>query len=205
MGSSKVNDGEIACMQNEQKDDLILDIILNDQKLNEGYRLLLAEYQEKLYWHVRRMVLSHEDADDVLQNAFIKVYRNIGGFQRKSSLYTWLYRIATNEALTFLKQKKRKQSQSINDLTAAQHEHLVADAYFDETHALRLLNRAVERLPEKQKLVFQMRYFEQMTYQQISGVLEKSEGGLKASFHHAVKKIEKFLIENQMNETSGNE
>jgi len=161
----------------------------------EAFKLLVATYQEKLYWHIRRMVHFHNDADDVVQNTFIKVWRNFDKFKRQSKLYTWLYRIATNESLTFLQKKKRKGTVAMEtddyDLSA----ELKADPYFDGNEIQIKLQQAIEALPEKQKAVFNLRYFEEMKYDDMSEVLDTSVGALKASYHHAVKKIEKFLKE----------
>ena len=159
----------------------------------QGFRLLMEKYQERLYWHIRRMVREHEDANDVIQDCFVKVYRNIHLFEGKSQLYTWLYRIATNEALTFLKKEQRQSTAAIGDGEGGLGNRLHADAYFDGDEAQRRLQRALEKLPEKQRLVFNMRYFDELSYKDISGILDTSVGALKASYHHAVKKIEAFF------------
>ncbi|MCB9037227.1 MAG: sigma-70 family RNA polymerase sigma factor [Lewinellaceae bacterium] len=153
----------------------------------------MEKYQERLYWHIRRMVYDHEDANDVIQDCFLKVYRNIHNFEKKSKLYTWLYRIATNEAITFLKKKQRRSAAPIDDGENNLANGLRADAYFDADEAQARLQRALEALPEKQRLVFNMRYFEELSYKDISEVLDTSVGALKASYHHAVKKIEAFF------------
>ena len=148
-----------------------------------------------MYWHIRRIVLQHDDADDVLQNTFIKVYKNIQGFNGDSKLYSWMYRIATNEALNFLKSKSRKlglSSEALQDKTLA---HLEADVYFEGDQIQLKLQKAIASLPEKQKLVFNMKYFENMKYEEISEVLDTSVGALKASYHIATKKIESYLKE----------
>lgn len=147
-----------------------------------------------MYWHIRRQVHFHEDADDVLQNTFIKVFKNIKGFEGKSKLYTWMYRIATNESINYInKNKKYKVYQEENDKLILD---LKADTYFDGDNAKALLIQAIEKLPAKQKTVFNMRYFENLSYQDISEILETSVGALKASYHHAMKKVESFLKEN---------
>lgn len=171
----------------------ILSLLSKDSTVEQGFRLLMETYQEKLYWHVRRMVQLHEDADDVLQNCLVKVYRGIRQFEGKSKLYTWLYRIATNEAITFLNKKKQKSAASIDDEDHSLSAQLVADPYFDGDEIQVQLQMAIAQLPEKQKLVFNLRYFEEMTYADMSAMLETSEGALKASFHHAVKKIEQYM------------
>lgn len=176
-------------------DEEILNLLQNEVNMEQGFRYLVLKYQERLYGHVRRMVNEHDDANDVIQNTFVKVFKNIQKFERNSQLYTWLYRIATNETITFLNKKKRKATTSIDDGDLNMANRLSADSYFDGNMAQTKLKRAIELLPEKQKLVFNMRYFEEMSYQEISNILETSVGGLKASYHHAVKKIENFLNE----------
>lgn len=153
----------------------------------------MHKYQEKLYWHIRRIVQEHDDANDVIQNCFIKVYRNIDRFEKKSKLYTWLYRIATNEAITFVNRKKKKATTSIDDEESTVALKLEADPYFDGDAAQIQLQKALNTLPEKQRLVFNLRYFDEMSYKEMSDVLDTSVGALKASYHHAVKKIEQYL------------
>ena len=150
-------------------------------------------YQEKLYRHVRRMLHEHDDTNDVLQNVMIKVYKSIQKFEGKSSLYTWLYRIATNETLTFIKSKKRKATSSIDNEDLGLDKSLKAENSVDSEEVNYYLNKALALLPEKQKLVFNMRYFDQMPYEEISKILDTSVGALKASYHHAVKKIEAYI------------
>ncbi|MCB0596071.1 MAG: sigma-70 family RNA polymerase sigma factor [Phaeodactylibacter sp.] len=174
-------------------DDQILVLLEQPRTYERGFRLLMEKYQERLYWHIRRMVYDHEDANDVIQDCFLKVYRNIHNFEKKSKLYTWLYRIATNEAITFLKKKQRRSAAPIDDGENNLANGLRADAYFDADEAQARLQRALEALPEKQRLVFNMRYFEELSYKDISEVLDTSVGALKASYHHAVKKIEAFF------------
>lgn len=174
-------------------DDQILAYIKGGQQIDLGFRLLLQKYQERLYWHVRRMVIDHEDANDVLQNALIKVYRNIAKFEQKSQLYTWLYRIATNETLTFLNKRQRKATTSIEDEQLQLANKLEADAYFSGDEVQLQLQKALLTLPEKQRTVFQLRYYEEMAYKDMSEVLGTSVGALKASYHHAVKKIEQQI------------
>lgn len=177
----------------EISDEEILKLLEVRQTSERGFRLLMQKYSERIYWHVRGMVSFHEDANDIVQNCFIKVFRNIHRFERKSSLYTWLYRIATNEAITFLNKKNKRQTSSLDDEDHTVYYQLMADSYFDGDEAQALLHGAVAQLPEKQKAVFMLRYFEEMSYKEMSEVLETSVGGLKASFHHAVKKIEARL------------
>lgn len=162
---------------------------------SSAFEVLVSTYKERLYWHIRRIVLNHDDADDVLQNTFIKVYRNIDGFKGDSKLFSWMYRIATNESLSFLKQKSRKQGLSDEDYQDKVIENLEADVYFEGDEIQMKLQKAIATLPEKQKLVFNMKYFDELKYEEISEILETSVGGLKASYHLAKKKIESYLKE----------
>jgi len=162
--------------------------------LNKGFRLLVDKYSQKLYWHIRRLVILHEDADDALQNTFINVWKGIGKFRSESSLYTWLYTIATNEALALINKRKRNAAVSIDVLEsffASSHE---GSTWFDGDKAQLKLQNAILRLPEKQRIVFNLRYFDEMTYEDMSKVLKTSEGALKASYHHATKKIENIIL-----------
>ncbi len=174
-------------------DQIILSKISNPTTKEEGFRLLLKAYQERLYWHVRRMVEYHDDAHDVLQNTMIKVYKSIERFEGKSKLYTWLYRIATNESLTFLSKRSKKSTSSLDDELEHVGRTLQADSYFDGNEAQLRLTQAIYTLPEKQKAVFNMRYFDGLSYRDMSNILGVTEGGIKASYHHAVKKIEAFI------------
>jgi len=160
-----------------------------------AFEVLVNTYKERLYWHIRRIVLDHDDTDDVLQNTFIKVYRNIEGFKGESKLYSWLYRIATNESLSFLKTKSRKLGQSSEAVQEAMVNRLESDVYFEGDEIQLKLQQAIATLPEKQKLIFNMKYFDEMKYEEISEILDTSVGGLKASYHLAVKKIKSHLHE----------
>ena len=160
----------------------------------KAYTALIRKYQEKLYWHVRRMVVEHEDANDVLQNVFIRVWNGLQNFREDSQLYTWLYRIATNESLTFLEQKKRKSAVSLSDVEEGLSNSVKVDKDFDPNKLEWKLQLAIQQLPEKQRAVFNLRYFDEMPYEEMSRVLETSEGALKASYHHAVKKIEDYIL-----------
>ena len=157
---------------------------------------IIKKYQEKLYWHIRRMVVEHEDANDVLQNMFIKVWKGLENFREDSQLYTWLYRIATNESLTFIEQQKKRSTASLSDEESSLSNKVKASDYFDINKLEWKLQVAIQQLPEKQKVVFSLRYYDEMPYQEMSRVLETSEGALKASYHHAVKKIEEFILNN---------
>lgn len=159
-----------------------------------GYTRIIKKYQEKLYWHIRRMVVQHEDANDVLQNMFIKVWNGLANFREDSQLYTWLYRIATNESLTYLEQQKKRSSVSLSDVESGLSNKLQADKNFDANKLEWKLQVAIQQLPEKQRVVFNLRYYDEMPYEEMSRVLETSEGALKASYHHAVKKIEDFIL-----------
>ena len=178
-------------------DDQILKLLsaADSSDYQRGFSLLVKTYQERLYWHARGMVGLHEDADEVLQNTFIKVYKGIAKFQGNSKLYTWLYRIATNEALTFLEKRKRQQTATLDDTENGLANTIKADSYVDSENLDALLRLAIQALPEKQRQVFLLRYYDEMPYEQISDITDTSVGGLKASYHHAAKKIEAFIKE----------
>lgn len=179
----------------EQQDDKELLIQFRSPATKErSFTLIIKKYQEKLYWHIRRMVVSHEDANDVLQNMFIKVWNALENFREDSQLYTWLYRIATNESLTFLEQQKKRSSISLSDVESGLSNRLKADKHFDANKLEWKLQVAIQQLPEKQRVVFNLRYYDEMPYEKMSKILETSEGALKASYHHAVKKIEDFIL-----------
>lgn len=174
-------------------DEQLLNLLQRPESREEGFRLLMSVYQERLYWHIRKIVGTHGDADDVLQNCLIKVLRSIHRFEGKSQLYTWMYRIATNEALTFLRKAQRQATDSIDGNAAVF--CLQAEASVDSDKLVQKLEAAVARLPERQRLVFQLRYYEEMSYKAMSAKLKTSQGALKASYHHAVKKVEAAIIE----------
>lgn len=155
----------------------------------EAFARLVSEYKERLYWHIRKIVLDHDDANDVVQNTFIKVHLNIENFKENSTLFTWIYRIATNEALNFITSKAKKMGLQNQEWVEALADGLEADSHFDGDEAVLLLQKEVARLPEKQRIVFNMKYFDGMNYDAISEILDTSVGALKASYHHAVKKI----------------
>lgn len=156
---------------------------------------MVEKYSSRLYWHIRRLVILHEDADDALQNTFINAWRSIGEFRNESALYTWLYRIATNEALTLINKRKKNSLVSIEDLGSYFENSHEGSTWFDGDEAQVKLQNAILQLPDKQRIVFNLKYFDEMTYEDMSKVLGTSEGALKASYHHAVKKIEKILEE----------
>ena len=159
----------------------------------DSYRLLVSTYSRRLYWHIRKIVIDHDDADDVLQNTFIKVFRNMDGFRGDSKLYSWMYRIATNEAVNLLKQKAGKLRVDLYDYQQQLVDNLEADAYFDGDAIQLKLQKAIVSLPEKQQLVFRLKYYENMKYEEMSEILDTSVGSLKASYYHARKKIESFM------------
>jgi RNA polymerase sigma-70 factor (ECF subfamily) len=158
-----------------------------------AFKELLQLYKERLYWHIRHIVKSHDDSDDVLQNTFIKVYKSIPNFKGESKLYSWMYRIATNEAITFINKNSRRLQLSSEDYQNRAINNLKADVYFESDDIKLKLQRAIATLPDKQQLVFNMKYFEDIKYKDMAEILETSEGALKASYHIAVKKIEAFL------------
>jgi len=160
----------------------------------KGFRMLVDRYGSRLYWHIRRLVILHDDADDALQNTFINAWKNITTFRSDSSLYTWLYRIATNEALSAISRRKRDSTVSIDDLQGLFALSAEGSTWFDGDEAQVKLQNAILKLPEKQRVVFNLKYFDEMPYEEMSRVLKTSVGALKASYHHAVKKIEDFLL-----------
>nr|WP_236641994.1 RNA polymerase sigma factor [Dokdonia sinensis] len=168
--------------------------------LKEGdtgaFSTLVKQFQERLYWHIRNIVKNHDDTDDVLQNVFIKVYRNIDKFKGDSKLYTWLYRIASNEAITFINKRAKQQSITSEELQIRTINNLESDVYFEGTEIQLKLQRAIATLPSKQQQVFQMKYFEDITYETMSEILETSVGALKSSYHIATKKITEHLKNN---------
>jgi RNA polymerase sigma-70 factor (ECF subfamily) len=160
-----------------------------------AFRSLMALYKERLYWHIRKIVISHDDADDVLQNTFIKVYRSIQNFKGESKLYSWMYRIATNESITFLNKEAKRKQISNEEVKTNAINNLKADVYFEGDEIQIKLQKAIATLPQKQQLVFNMRYFDEVKYKNMSEILDTSEGALKSSYHLAVKKIEAFLTQ----------
>ena len=173
----------------------IIDQIKNGTDVNRAFRVLIERYQQKLYWHIRRIVIDHDDTDDILQNVFIKAWKGLPNFREDANLYTWLYRIATNESITFINKKKKENNVDIENESY----HLKAresDYVMDGDEIQIKLENALLTLPEKQRTVFHMKYYEEMKYDQISEIVGTSVGALKASYHLAVKKIEKYLTEN---------
>ncbi|WP_026898593.1 sigma-70 family RNA polymerase sigma factor [Daejeonella oryzae] len=178
------------------EDSEILEKFAQEKTREEAFNLLLNKYQQKIYWHIRRLVINHDDADDLVQDVFIKVWKNLANFRNDSQLYTWLYRIASNESITFLNRKKLKNNISLDlDQDGLNLADTLADSsYFDGDKAQMKLQKALLTLPQKQRLVFNMKYFDDLKYEEISSILGTSVGALKASFHLAVKKIEHYLL-----------
>ncbi|QBZ98192.1 RNA polymerase sigma factor [Flavobacterium sangjuense] len=170
--------------------------LLNPKTQNVAFQKLLQNYQRPLYNHIRNIVLNHDDADDVLQNTFIKVFQYLKDFKGESKLFSWMYRIATNEAITFINQKAKRNGTTSEAMQTKLVDNLKADTYFDGNEIQVKLQKAIALLPEKQQLVFKMKYFEEIKYEELSEILGTSVGALKASYHHAVKKIEEFVKTN---------
>ena len=181
--------------KDEKSDQKILDLFHQKGKEEKAFGFILDKYQERLYWHIRRIVIHHDDANDVLQNFFVKIWKALPSFRGDSELYTWLYRIATNESLSFLKKKAAKTGRNLEDPDQTMVNRLQADEYFDGDEIQIKLQLAISQLPQKQRLVFQMKYFDDMKYEEISQILNTSVGALKASYHHAVRKIKEEFDE----------
>jgi RNA polymerase sigma factor (sigma-70 family) len=180
----------------DQTDKELLSLFRNPDHKSYAFNLIVRKYQERLYWHIRKIVIGHDDTDDLLQNTFLKAWKGMENFRGESQIYTWLYRIATNEALSFLKEKRKKFFLPLVDVEKELSSNLESDSYFNGDQIQLKLQKAILKLPEKQRLVFNMRYFDQMKYEDISQVLDTSVGALKASYHHAAKKIENMLKNN---------
>ncbi|MDX5419961.1 MAG: RNA polymerase sigma factor [Hymenobacteraceae bacterium] len=175
------------------EDKELLEKFANPNTRNLAFNQLIRKYQQKIYWHIRKMVIDHDDADDLTQEVFIKVWKNLENFRQDAQLYTWLYRIATNECLTFLSSKRKKFFLPINDVAAELTEKIDSSSDIDGDEIQLKLQKALLRLPDKQRLVFNMKYYDELKYEEISAILGTSVGALKASYHLAVKKIEEFL------------
>jgi RNA polymerase sigma factor (sigma-70 family) len=178
----------------EINDYQLLSAFRNVESREAAFTDLVKKYQKRLYWHIRRLVIDHDDANDVLQNTFIKAWKGLENFREESQLYTWLYRIATNESLTFLEQLKRKQSTSFDLVEHSLSNKLSTGKNFSGDEIEMKLQLAILELPEKQRIVFNLRYYDEMPYEEMSKVLETSVGALKASYHHAAKKIEDYIL-----------
>ncbi|MGI9530440.1 RNA polymerase sigma factor [Lutimonas sp.] len=176
-------------------DEEALIVNLKDPSTREAsFRELVSTHKERLYWHIRKIVLNHEDADDVLQNTFLKVFKHIDGFKGESKLFSWMYRIATNESMNCLNKKAKQVGLDIQELGEQRAENLADDPFFDGDEIQLKLQKAIATLPQKQQLVFNLRYFDEMKYEDMSEILDTSTGALKASYHHARKKIESYLM-----------
>lgn len=160
---------------------------------NYGFNLMVREYQQRIYWHIRKMVIDHDDADDLVQEVFVKIWKNLDKFREDSQLYTWVYKIATNECLNHLRKKKNRFFIPIHDVQNELTQKIDSSGYIDGDEIQLKLQKALLKLPDKQRLVFNMKYFDEMKYQEISEITDTSVGSLKASYHHAVKKIEKII------------
>ena len=179
-----------------QEEKLFIETLINPKTQNIAFKQLVQQYQKPLYFHIRNIVLNHDDADDVLQNTFIKVFSNIKNFKGESKLYSWIYRIATNESLTFIEQRAKKQGISNEEVQQKAILNLESDVYFEGNEIQLKLQKAIAILPKKQQLVFKMKYFEEIKYEEMSEILDTSVGALKSSYHIAVKKIEEILKSN---------
>lgn len=182
-------------MSESYSDKELLAMFRDEQRKNYAFNLITRKYQERLYWHIRKLVISHDDTDDLVQNTLVKAWKGLTDFREESQLFTWLYRIATNEALTFLRKKRTRLFLPLVDVEAQLSDTLESDPYFNGNELQKKLQKAILKLPEKQRIVFNMKYFEELKYEEISAILGTSVGALKASYHHAVEKIEKFLKE----------
>lgn len=180
-------------MSSSYNENEVLELLQDENTQKRGFEMIVSQYSEQLYWQIRRVVLSHEDANDLLQNTFIKAWTNIGYFRAEAKLSTWLYRIALNECLTFLNKQRAVSVVSIDDVDASVVQKLESDPYFSGDQLQIKLQQALLTLPEKQRLVFNLKYFQEMKYEEMSEIFGTSVGALKASYHHAVKKIEHFL------------
>lgn len=175
------------------EDTEIIHLFHSDKEPNRAFRMLVDKYKEKLYWHIRKIVINHEDTDDILQNTFIKIWQSLKEFRYESRLYTWMYRIATNEAINFLNEKKRKVYGNSESITQMLENSLEGDVYFNGDNIQKELQKAILQLSERQRLIFNMKYFDDMTYEDIAEILEVAVGTLKATYHNAVKKIEECM------------
>ena len=179
--------------KNQYSDNELLELFKNENSRNFGFNLLINKYQQRVYWLIRRMVIDHNDAEDVTQNTFLKVWQGLDNFRNESALFSWIYRIATNEALNFLKHKRFKFFIPIENVSEQLSQTIENDELFDGDEIEKKLQKAILTLPDKQRLVFNMKYYDDLKYEEISEIIGTSVGALKASYHHAVKKIENFM------------
>lgn len=185
----------ILCYPQIMTEQEIINAFKTNTNKEKALAALMDTYQQKLYWHIRRLVVQHEDANDVLQSVFVKIWKNLENFRGESGLYTWMYRIASNESFTFLRKENKRRYMSLSDDDNGLANLVKADKHFNANEIEWKLQVAMQKLPEKQKAVFALRYYDEMPYSEIAKVLETSEGALKASYHHAVKKIQQILTE----------
>ena len=172
--------------------------LLSIKHREKAFVKLLDLYQERLYWHIRKLVITHENADDVLQNTFLRIYSGLATFKQKSSLHTWMYRIAYNESLRFLDQQKKKQYCSLTDISATYTDNLIQDSFFDGNEIQKKLHRSILELPEKQRHIFQMKYFDHLKFNEIATILKAKEGTIKSSYYSATKFIEKRMLSDEL-------
>jgi RNA polymerase sigma-70 factor (ECF subfamily) len=177
----------------EYSDSELLEKFRLEESRNYAFNLLMRKYQQRIYWHIRRIVIDHDDANDVVQNVFIKVWKSLEKFREDSQLYTWLYRIATNEAITLLNSKRKRFFIPIVDVEHELSSGLQDDPNFRGDKIMLKLQQAILKLPTQQRIIFNMKYFDGLKYEEISAILNLTTGALKASYHHAVKKIEKYI------------
>lgn len=178
----------------EYTDSELIGFFNEPEKSDYAFNLIVGRYQERLYWHIRKLLIDHEDTDDVLQETFLKAWKGLRGFREDASLYTWLYRIATNEALSFLRRKKKRFLVPLVNVEHKLEQKLESDEFFSGDQIQKKLQKAILSLPEKQRIVFNFRYFDEMKYETMAEILKTSAGSLKASYHHAMKKVEKILL-----------
>ncbi|MDO5969369.1 RNA polymerase sigma factor [Flavivirga aquimarina] len=164
----------------------------------KAFAKLLDLYQERLYWHIRKLVITHENANDVLQNTFLRIYKSLPNFKQKSSLHTWMYKIAYNECLRFIEKNKKRQNVSIDDVNNSYLDNLTSDTFFDSNETQLKLHRILSELPERQRLIFQMKYFDDLKFREIADILGVKEGTLKSSYYNSVKHIEKNILSVQL-------
>ncbi|MFA5300326.1 MAG: sigma-70 family RNA polymerase sigma factor [Lutibacter sp.] len=169
--------------------------LLNNKEKDKAFKKLLDLYQERLYWHIRKLVITHENTDDVLQNTFLRVYKNLPNFKQNSTLHTWMYRIAYNESIRFLEENKRKNYLSIDDVSQKYINNLVGDSYFEGDEIQLKLQRILSELPEKERIIFQMKYFDDLKFREMEDILGIKEGTLKSSYYSTVKHIEKNMLD----------
>ncbi|MDD5570244.1 MAG: RNA polymerase sigma factor [Bacteroidales bacterium] len=182
-------------MTEHYSDKELLELLKNDDNRNYAFNLFVRKYQQKIYLHIRRIVINHDDANDVVQNTFIKIWKGIGKFREESKIFTWIYRIATNEAISFLNKKRCKYFIPFINVEKKLSESLESDQYFKADKIEKKFQKAILKLPERQRIIFNMKYFDELKYEEMSEILNVTTGALKASYHHAVTKIEKYLKE----------